>query len=337
MSDFDFYAQAQKYYQKSPVIILGSGASAAYGLSGMGALAQHLIDNIEIDGFDKAEVEAWDNFKLKLEAGVDLESALHEVQLSKKLTDLVVQSTWALLNPQDIEVFKLSLDRAEHFPLAKLLNGLFRSVAERIDIVTTNYDRIAEYAVEQAGIHHYTGFSHGYRRLQIPPKSIKADRVVNIWKVHGSLDWFLSPLGDVVGLNQVQDIPKGYMPQIVTPGIAKYMTTYHEPFRTIIQMADAAIRSKESYLCIGFGFNDEHIQEKLIEKCMREGGCITLITHTLSESARKFFLTGNVKNFLAIERGTHDQQSIIYSSDTSDVTTVEQDFWSLSGYLDLVL
>jgi hypothetical protein len=34
---------------KVPVIVLGSGASAAYGIAGMGKLADYLINNVEPD------------------------------------------------------------------------------------------------------------------------------------------------------------------------------------------------------------------------------------------------------------------------------------------------
>ncbi len=33
MSEFDYAKQAQRFYQQAPTIILGSGASAAFGLS----------------------------------------------------------------------------------------------------------------------------------------------------------------------------------------------------------------------------------------------------------------------------------------------------------------
>ena len=48
MSDVDYFKQAQHYYSQVPTIILGSGASAAFGLAGMGALAKHLIEKIEL-------------------------------------------------------------------------------------------------------------------------------------------------------------------------------------------------------------------------------------------------------------------------------------------------
>lgn len=38
LSDVNYEKQAQDYYGKAPIIILGSGASAAHGMSGMGGL-----------------------------------------------------------------------------------------------------------------------------------------------------------------------------------------------------------------------------------------------------------------------------------------------------------
>lgn len=335
MSDFDFYKQAQKYFHSNPVLILGSGASAAFGLSGMQALAAHLIETIQIENSDEEPI--WEAFKNELESGRDLESALHRITLSPSLTKQIVVRTWELLTPQDEKVFCSSLTSKEPFPLSRLVKGLFRSANQQLSIITTNYDRLAEYAVEQAGYHHYTGFTHGYRRLLSPPDHLRANRKVNILKVHGSLDWFTSPMGDVIGLSNVAEIPPGHFPQIVTPGIQKYAATYHEPYRTIIQLADNAIRENNSYLCIGFGFNDEHIQEKLIERCKRNDAAITLITRELSESSRTFLFSGDVKNYLAIEMDESGEKSVIYSSELSDPITVDGDFWSLSGYLTLVL
>ena len=40
---------AQYCFQQHPVLILGSGASVAHGLRGMGDLAQYLRDHVEVD------------------------------------------------------------------------------------------------------------------------------------------------------------------------------------------------------------------------------------------------------------------------------------------------
>ncbi|HCR1751060.1 TPA: SIR2 family protein [Pseudomonas aeruginosa] len=337
MSDLNYQKQAQDYYGKAPVIILGSGASAAHGMSGMGALAKHLVAHTDVSGLSAAELEVWKKFCQILSNGVDLESALHQVTATEELTSRVVKATWALIEYEDIEIFQKSLQDNEIFPLSRLLEHMFKSSLKMLNIVTTNYDRLAEYACDQGRIHHYTGFTHGFFRQLAPPTEITSARRANIWKVHGSLDWFQSPLEDTVALSNNQGIPDNYQPQIVTPGTQKYQKTHLEPFRSIIKNADQAINEASSYLCIGYGFNDEHIQPKLMVKCVRQKTPITIITYTLSESAKNLILDGKAQNYLAIERGETDGQSIVYSSLDKSPLTVEKNIWSLEGYLSLIM
>lgn len=86
MSDVDYFKQAQHYYSQVPTIILGSGASAAFGLAGMGALAKHLIEKIELSDCDNECIDKWEEFVHVLNSGKDLESALLEVRLPAFLT-----------------------------------------------------------------------------------------------------------------------------------------------------------------------------------------------------------------------------------------------------------
>ncbi|MDM9652370.1 SIR2 family protein [Pseudomonas wenzhouensis] len=337
MSDLNYQKQAQDYYSKAPVIILGSGASAAHGMSGMWALANYLVAHTDTSGLSAPELEAWEKFCHVLNDGVDLESALHQVTASEELTSRIVKATWTLINAEDTDIFQKSLQDNAMFPLSRLLEHMFRSSLKMINIVTTNYDRLAEYACDQGRIHHYTGFTHGFLRQLAAPTEITSTRRANIWKVHGSLDWFQSPLEDTVALSNTQGVPDNYQPQIVTPGTQKYQKTHLEPFRSIINNADLAINEAGSYLCIGYGFNDEHIQPKLVVKCLRQKTPITIITHSLSDSAKKLILDGKAQNYLAIERGETDDQSIVYSSQDKAPLTVEKNIWSLKGYLSLIM
>lgn len=246
-------------------------------------------------------------------------------------------ATWTMINSEDNDVFLKSLQDNTIFPLSLLLEHMFKSNLKIINIVTTNYDRLAEYACDQGRIHHYTGFTHGFFRQLAPPTEITSVRRANIWKVHGSLDWFQSPLEDTVAISNIKNIPDNYQSQIVTPGTQKYHKTHLEPFRSIINNADQAINEAGSYLCIGYGFNDEHIQPKLMMKCLRQKTPITIITYALSDSAKKLILEGKAQNYLAIERGETDDQSIVYSSLDKIPLTVERNIWSLEGYLSLIM
>ncbi|WPS58080.1 SIR2 family protein [Aeromonas dhakensis] len=337
MSELNYQKQAQDYYGKAPVIILGSGASAAHGMSGMSALATYLVNNTDISGLSAGETETWVKFCQLLKDKVDLESALHQVTASEELTSRIVMATWTMINSEDNDVFLKSLQDNTIFPLSRLLEHMFKSNLKIINIVTTNYDRLAEYACDQGRIHHYTGFTHGFFRQLAPPTEITSVRRANIWKVHGSLDWFQSPLEDTVAISNIKNIPDNYQSQIVTPGTQKYHKTHLEPFRSIINNADQAINEAGSYLCIGYGFNDEHIQPKLMMKCLRQKTPITIITYALSDSAKKLILEGKAQNYLAIERGETDDQSIVYSSLDKIPLTVERNIWSLEGYLSLIM
>lgn len=337
MSGLNYQKQAQDFYGKAPVIILGSGASAAHGMSGMWALANHLVDNTDISGLNTAEIETWDEFCQLLKDNVDLETALYRVTASEELTFRIVKSTWALINSEDNEIFRNSLEDNAMFPMTRLLQHMFKSSLKTVNIVTTNYDRLAEYACDQGRIHHFTGFTHGFFRQLAAPTEITSARRANIWKVHGSLDWFQSPLEDTVALSNINDIPDNYQPQIVTPGTQKYQKTHLEPFRSIIHNADQALNEAGSYLCVGYGFNDEHIQPKLMVKCLRQNAPITIITYALSDAAKKLILDGKAQNYLAIERGETDDQSIVYSSLDKNPLRVEENLWTLEGYMSLIM
>ena len=337
MKSFDLEKQAQDFYSKVPVIVLGSGASAAHGMSGMNGLAEHLIKNTDIGGLSDDESKVWSVFCNKLKAGIDLVRALHEVDVSKNLTDRIIRSTWGLINQEDRGVFYDVVNNGKDFPLTRLLDHLFRTSNKRLSIVTTNYDRLAEYACDQGGFNYFTGFKHGYLRRVARPGEFKCQKMVNIWKVHGSIDWFQSSSGDTVSISGIDKIPENYIPQIVTPGSSKYQKTHHEPFRSTISSADDAVNDANSYLCIGYGFNDEHIQPKMISKCRDRSSCITIVTRSISEMTKKLILGNSGMSYLAIERGDVDDRSVVYSSMIDTPLEVEKNIWSLEGYLSIVM
>lgn len=263
---------AQECISKSPVIILGSGASAAYGIPGMPQLKGQL-QKIACPSTAKAdEVIKWSEFQSEL-ATTDLETALNEVRLPESLTALVVESTWDYLTPFDYQVFEKAIVDHNLFPLTKLFLHLFNSTRTEIHVVTPNYDRIAEYAADSGKLIHYTGFNYGYIRSRAiggKPRihvGSSPSRTVNVWKVHGSFDWFRDSDGIVLGLPLSDCRPPNMMPVIVTPGIDKYRLTHEEPFLSIKSAADRALQTADSYLCIGYGFNDTHLQTTLVERC----------------------------------------------------------------------
>ena len=138
---------AQKCVGQIPVVVLGSGASAQYGIGGMDALKDHLLASIK--PADANENGAWILFSTELAKTGDLEMALYNVRLPSALEAQVVSSTRDMVLRDDLTVFQNLVQGKVEFALSALLNYCCEQ-APRIQVVTTNYDRIAEYACDVA-------------------------------------------------------------------------------------------------------------------------------------------------------------------------------------------
>lgn len=332
---------AQECISKAPVIILGSGASAAYGIPGMPALKTNLLALVLPADTSPGDKVEWEKFT-NLLAKVDLETALTEVRLPDSMTRQVVFSTWDFLAPHDVLTFQKLLGDRNLFPLTRLYHHIFSSVHREIDVVTPNYDLLAEYAADAGEMCHYTGFGYGTLRFRAkgkPPRihlGGSSARTVNIWKVHGSFDWFRDKDGVIMGLSNTGKRPSDTDPVIVTPGIEKYRLTHDEPFLTIKQGADSALQSARAFFCVGYGFNDPHMQTKLYERCKAVAVPLVLITKEISPTAKAFLKSGRCQRYMAIEESGSGCR--MYSLEYPDgVDIANASYWNLEQFLKMVM
>lgn len=336
----DILRFAQEAMALTPVIVLGSGASAAHAIPGMWPLAEHLDSLPGVDNPDSTETSEWAAFRQKLADGIDLETALGSVRLSKRQTAYIAVETRSFLLPHDEAVFTKILTDRHHLPLARLYRYLFTSTQRVIDVVTPNYDRIAEYAADAGGYAQFSGFSSGYLQLRMPghaprPPVIDGQRTVSIWKVHGSLDWFESG-SQILGIRAIRETPTGFTPLMITPGIDKYRLAHLEPFRTIFSCSDSALERARAYFCVGYGFNDEHLQTKMVERCDVNSIPIVVITKTLSEPAKRFLTGGSCRKYLALEECAGGARA--YTNAHPDgIELSGPPIWSLPAFLDFTL
>lgn len=336
------YKSVQDCFASAPVIVLGSGHSCAFNIPGMPQLTDYIRSEVpkEVAPDDN---QTWKTFEEKLQH-LTLEAALQEVQLSQQLTNLIILKTRDCIFPADRKVLENVIKNSEYLPLSRLYRHLFNSTHYRIQLITTNYDCLAEYAADAAGYAWATGFGYGYigyrysnnHSLTIS-KGSTAFRMVDVWKVHGSLNWYCAPDGYTYYLPSVTTPPTGHFPVIVTPGIDKYRRTHEEPFRTIITGADSAMDAGRSFLCIGYGFNDEHIQPKLLEKCRRNGKAIVVLAKELTEAAKNVLLDGHCKRFVAFEQWGSSGTRMFNPKHLAGVELPGINLWSLGGLLDSVL
>lgn len=110
LSTFSQYAE--DVLSKHPVFLIGSGTSAGIGISGMGALASWLAENVRTDNFDSDELREWEQITLRLnQENMGLEQALQAsgTNLTNGLTKEIVKRTWSLIaRDERIALMRLS-------------------------------------------------------------------------------------------------------------------------------------------------------------------------------------------------------------------------------------
>lgn len=328
---------AQKCLSEVPVIVLGSGASLQYGVGGMDELGEHLAKNIAPT--EAADLTAWQKFIDDLKVNHDLEGALTRVALSASLEARVVNETREMVLPGDQGVFAKMIAGELALPLSELLRHLLNTTYKSVSIITTNYDRLAEYAADAAGFAHHEGFSHGYLRTFSPESRNAVHKTgvkwVDILKVHGSLDWFLDTQQNPIALPDATPVPTGFTPVMVTPGVGKYQVTHDEPFRSIITQADRAFASARAIICIGYGFRDRHIQPKLQSQIAKQRVPVVFLAKVLSQEIKDFIKTCQNSPYLALEQAGADTRA--YVSGHPNGIDVPGSIWEMSTFIKFAI
>lgn len=272
------FTYVQGLFQRGVVIIVGSGASCAYGLPSMGELADHLSVAVpeRIPDHDVAALQEWGRIEADLAAGRGLESALGEQSLPESLADAVTHAIAdRVRNSEGAAIAKIL--KAEHASsFGRLFEHILR-VAPYADVITTNYDRLIEVHAARAGVRvdsMYYGHTIGrmdaaLSRDELYEAHVPAGRRsrgvtvrtrphIRLAKPHGSLDWFAHD-----GQYFRSDLAIPGSRQIIAPGGNKYRLGYEVPFDQQRNRANQAIDGAASLFTVGYGFNDEHLQTHL--------------------------------------------------------------------------
>ncbi|RZM13605.1 MAG: SIR2 family protein, partial [Pedobacter sp.] len=136
--------QLQNWTNKVPLIILGSGASVPFGLPSMWALGEYIKKNVTLD--DAADLEQFEEFKKVFDETGDLETTLLFLRLGKNVLLEIVSRTWEMVNSIDLEAYDKIIADPNGFPLLRFIQYLLSTADKKLTIVTTNYDRLGEYA-----------------------------------------------------------------------------------------------------------------------------------------------------------------------------------------------
>lgn len=305
----------QNYLKTPPVIIWGSGATIPFGLPSMGKLNDIIKENIP--EFDKN----CDN--LEIELGKDKYQ-----EMMPQIRNLI----WHAISTVDKEVLQNLLDsNNENFNgIKKLVEKISDAHPKVTNIITTNYDRIIEYVLSFHGIPFTDGFL-GKDLSLFDENLFTSKNIVNIVKVHGSLNWF--NLGGEI--RYLQNNIENSVPQIICPGKNKFQEAYKSPYRELIQKSDLYINSANSFLVVGFGFNDEHLTPKIKTK-IKKGIPIVVITKIISEACLNE-LEGAEKYVLLEDDGDNKTKVTIKESNSEkQIIILEGNFWSLNNFIEII-
>ncbi|HBG69819.1 MAG: hypothetical protein A2W93_00375 [Bacteroidetes bacterium GWF2_43_63] len=274
-----FYDSFLKRHIKNVVVLTAAGTSMDNGAQDTsGKTREGLWDycNTEIDAFADSIMD----FKTKpFYIKKDIEGLLSHLILFEKLTGVIKKDEVVLrekLESKIAEACKLKLQ--PQAPHKDFLNKIIarKPSDPRVQLFTTNYDLLFETAANESGFVVIDGFSFTQPRkfsgryfdldivnrekTRIKQEESFVSKVFHLYKLHGSLNWFKDENENIVQ----KDNPT--KPLIIYPASEKYESSYEQPYFEMMSRFQQALRKENTLLIvIGFGFQDKHIQNVIIE------------------------------------------------------------------------
>jgi len=358
------YKELQQMLNEKVLLVVGTGASMAVDIRfGMGALSEELLKKIpcQIESDDKSKIQ-WQKVADKLQKGIDLESALKETN-DKFLIKKIVQVSGDFVAELD-KMYKLEiLDNKIEVPIGTFIRKLFKGLREYapvLDIITPNYDLLIEHCCDQYKIPYITGFYGGIKKhenwedsknqmLCIKPGRkrgkgkispiTKTKQHIRLHKVHGSLNWFYN------GSDKFEDNSLTYHNFsnntsierfIITPGDSKYQKAFLKAFDSFAN-ANEAVKGEGAFVFVGYGFNDDHIQNKIVTEILDEEKPGMIITKGLSENAEK--LLARSENLWAVYHisknynQVSEDETLIYNKEFDKPLTIKnKSLWRIEEF-----
>lgn len=237
--------------------------------------------------FGRGSANIEDQFRaaMQLQTGLtimgDKRAAKWKLEIDKQLKifmDSIFESERSIQNAA-VEKKELGEDLLVSFLLSFASRAATR---ERLNLFTTNYDRLIEYGCDLAGLHILDRFVGGLSpifratRLNIDihynPPGIRGEPrylegVIRLCKIHGSLDWrweekelrrYAVPFGATAGHPDIPNEPSGSV--MIYPNPAKDIETLNYPYSELFRdFAVAVCRPNSSLVTYGYGFGDDHV------------------------------------------------------------------------------
>ncbi len=291
----DLKARLQEHLTDGLVVVVGSGLSCAEGLPSMQELAEHLRAQVG-PGLGAEAAGAWRKTEPLIKAE-GLEAALLKIAPPAELEAQIAFETGRLIAARESEVVSAIFAGSRTLRLTRLVPHLLKPPTG-LPIVTTNYDRLIEIAVEEAGLGADTMFSGRFAatldekesrlnfcrgvNLKGGKASFNYRRRALILKPHGSLDWYLRGDTPVCYAGELLEGTR----LIITPGQNKFRNGYESPFDHHRARANDCIDRASRFLVVGYGFSDDHLETHL-KPAIRGGKPTVMLAMSLTTKAEE--------------------------------------------------
>lgn len=304
LSEKEARQNLRDFFREKPLIFFGTGLSCALDSRfGMPALRDALLSNINENNLTESQNEEWSNVKKKLRENNDLENALNEVS-NHDLLSKIVDCTGKFISQLDKEHSYEIIKKNSIWPGTCLIKKIVETLPDSdciLDVITPNYDMLFEHACESVNIPYTNGFvgcvhrkidwCAASRSMQYSDTVLYGKRTqkidknkkhIHLYKVHGSLNYFYHCDELIENNSWMWDTPEFAQRVIITPGISKYevLQKYRQELLT---RADSAISSSSNFLFLGYGFNDNHLEEYIRRKLISQSGHGLIITRSINE------------------------------------------------------
>jgi hypothetical protein len=273
-----FYDTFLKKHYKHIVVLTAAGTSLDNGnkrgktREGLWKICQTEIKNIYRELLPCNE-------KLKnIARNKDIESLLSHIMLLEKTDDVKKDKLIPLRKALEKKIKEsCTLELDETAPHKDFLNKITarKNNDARVQLFTTNYDTLFEQAANKAGFVVIDGFSFTQPRefagkwfdldivnrekTRLKQEESFVSKVFHLYKLHGSLNWKKED-DKIIQKSNVDN------PLIIYPASEKYESSYEQPYFEMMSRFQQALRKEETLLIIiGFGFQDKHIQNVIVE------------------------------------------------------------------------
>ena len=194
--------------------------------------------------------------------------ALYAVAGKDKVRDLSAKDLGSL-DDKICDLIHQSADKAlpnvetPYHHVASWIEAISRT--HPIEMFTTNYDLLAEQALERHRIPYFDGFA-GAQRPLFDRRTMEEDglppRWVRLWKLHGSINWYQNEHLDIFRGTTHETERK----RIIHPSHLKYQESRRMPYLAMIDRLREFLRDPNSALILcGYSFRDDHINDTILQ------------------------------------------------------------------------